>query len=45
MIHTLLLLVIGAVALAACGGQGGASSEGLPLAKDRPTFLFFYTDN
>ncbi|MEZ4670635.1 MAG: hypothetical protein R3E39_22255 [Anaerolineae bacterium] len=41
-----LLTLLGAVlALAACGGVGeNAPSVTLPLAKDKPTFLFFFTD-
>lgn len=38
-----LLTLLGALLLlSACGAR---TSEGLPLADDRPTLLFFFTDN
>ena len=33
------------VALGACGSGGRDFSEMLPLAANRPTFVFFYSDN
>ena len=31
--------------LTACGGSSPQVGATLPLAADKPTFLFFYTDN
>lgn len=39
----IFVAVIALLGLSAC--QGNAVSVSLPLAKDKPTFLFFYTDN
>ena len=41
LLRLLSLLLAALLALTACGG---ASAE-LPLAEDKPTLLFFYTDN
>lgn len=35
--------LIALLGLTAC--QGNTASVSLPLAQDKPTFLFFYTDN
>ncbi len=40
---TALLLAVLALLLAACGGNPTVADIA-PLAKDRPTLLFFYTD-
>jgi curli biogenesis system outer membrane secretion channel CsgG len=40
----LWLALLALIGLAACAAQPAAPVE-LPLAKDQPTFLFFYTDN
>lgn len=41
----LLALLSALLVLAGCGGTGEPSaSAALPLAKDGPTFLFFFTD-
>jgi hypothetical protein len=41
-IVTVGLLLAALLALAACGAP--QAEDGLPLAEDRPTLLFFYTD-
>jgi hypothetical protein len=46
---SLCLFLLALVGLAACAGGENSSTPlpavKLPLAADRPTFLFFYTDN
>lgn len=43
------LLILALLGLAACAGGGNSATPlpavRLPLAADRPTFVFFYTDN
>jgi hypothetical protein len=42
VIITVGLLLAALLALAACGAS--QVEDGLPLAEDRPTLFFFYTD-
>jgi hypothetical protein len=42
IIITVGLLLVALLALAACGAP--QAEDRLPLAEDRPTLLFFYTD-
>ena len=50
LLHVVLLLILAALALVACGTQTDDSSvagfaEELPLAADRPTFVYFFADD
>jgi hypothetical protein len=42
-IAVVCIALVGLLGLAAC--QGNVASVSLPLAQDKPTFLYFYTDN
>jgi hypothetical protein len=45
IIKWIALLVAIMLALVACSSGGSTPSQALPLATDRPTFVYFYTDN